>query len=203
MQSAAGRMQALIDGLLMYSRVLTRAQPFSKVDINTVVKEVIEDLEVRVEKAGAEVVIGELPVIEGDALQIRQLLQNLIGNALKFKRPDTAPRVSIRARVFSHAGGEIEGWENTEMLPHGELCELTVEDNGIGFDESYLKRLFVVFQRLHSRKEYEGAGIGLAVCRKIANRHGGMITARSTSGKGAEFLVLLPISQETVKGGIA
>lgn len=203
MQSAAARMAGLIDGLLMYSRVLTRAQPCTAVDLGVVVREVIEDLEVRVEKAEADVVIGELPVIEADALQIRQLLQNLIGNALKFKRPDSKPRVSITARLVSADRQELTGWEEVDRLPHREFCELCVQDDGIGFDEAYLKRLFVVFQRLHSRSEYEGAGIGLAVCRKIANRHGGMITARSKPGEGATFLVLLPLEQESSTGGAA
>jgi light-regulated signal transduction histidine kinase (bacteriophytochrome) len=201
MQSAAARMQGLIDGLLMYSRVLTRAQPFTQVALATVVKEVVEDLEVRIEKTGASVQVGDLPSIEADALQIRQLLQNLIGNALKFQPAGNKPQVSISARIISGARWANESTGSTELLTKRKMCELSVSDNGIGFDETYLKRLFVVFQRLHSRSEFEGTGIGLAVCRKIATRHGGFITARSKPGEGATFLVLLPLTQQTDNGG--
>jgi len=203
MQSAAARMQSLIDGLLMYSRVLTRAQPFSNVDLNTVVHEVIEDLEVRIEKSGASVKVDALPSIEADALQIRQLVQNLIGNALKFQVPGNPPQVSVSARILPIEQALEKGKSNTEFRSRGDLCEVTVEDNGIGFDEAYLGRLFVVFQRLHSRSEYEGTGIGLAVCRKIVNRHGGSITARSKPGEGARFIVVLPLRQNLEKGGLA
>jgi two-component system sensor kinase FixL len=201
MQSAAARMQGLIDGLLMYSRVLTRAQPFTQVPLKTVVNEVVEDLEVRIEKTGAQVEVGELPSIEADALQIRQLLQNLIGNALKFQPAGNTPQVTISARTVSGARWANETSGSTELLTKREMCELTVSDNGIGFDEAYLKRLFVVFQRLHSRSEFEGTGIGLAVCRKIATRHGGFITAKSRPGQGATFMVLLPLKQQANVGG--
>jgi PAS domain S-box-containing protein len=200
MQSAAARMQGLIDGLLMYSRVLTRAQPFTRVELKTVVREVLEDLEVRIEKNRAKIDIGELPALEADALQIRQLLQNLIGNALKFQPPGNQPRVSLSARIITEAGEPNDYSGNTRWLTKRELCELTVSDNGIGFDEAYVKRLFVVFQRLHSQSEYEGTGIGLAVCRKIVTRHGGSITARSKPGEGATFIVLLPLRQPSPKG---
>jgi signal transduction histidine kinase len=109
---------------------------------------------------------------------MRQLLQNLIGNALKFHAPGVAPVVRVQGRL-------IEG-----ARP---MCELVVADNGIGFDEKYLDRIFAVFQRLHGRQEYEGTGIGLAVCRRIAERHGGSITARSKPGEGAKFIVTLPV----------
>lgn len=203
MQNASARMQRLIDGLLMYSRVITRAQPFSQVDLNAVVREVAEDLEVRIEKSGAEVRVEDLPTIEADGLQMRQLFQNLIGNALKFQAPGSTPRVRVFARPFVRGTAFSETDGGTEFLSKTEMVELTVEDNGVGFDESYLKRLFVVFQRLHSRSEYEGTGIGLAVCRKIANRHGGFITAKSTPGEGSRFVVLLPLRHGTEKGGIA
>jgi PAS domain S-box-containing protein len=203
MQSAAARMQGLIDGLLMYSRVLTRAQPFSKVELNTVVREVIEDLEVRIEKSRASVEVGDLPAIEADALQIRQLIQNLVGNALKFQVPGNPPKVSITARIVPVDQVLEKPKGETEFRSRSEMCEVTVQDNGIGFDESYLGRLFVVFQRLHSRSEYEGTGIGLAVCRKIVTRHGGTITARSTPGQGARFIVVLPLRQNPGKGETA
>jgi PAS domain S-box-containing protein len=181
MQSAAGRMQTLINDLLMFSRVESKALPFAEVDLNRVAREVIADLEVHVEQAGATVEVGPLPRVEADPLQMRQLLQNLIGNSLKYRRPGTKP--SIKVYGLTSEGGP------------GPVCRIHVEDNGIGFDEKYLDRVFTVFQRLHGRTEYEGTGIGLAVCRKIAERHGGSITARSAPGEGATFVVTLPVRQ--------
>lgn len=181
MQNAAGRMQVLIDDLLAYSRVTTRAQPFVPTDLNGIVADVLSDLEVRIEQTGATVTCEPLPIIEADAIQMRQLFQNLIGNALKFHRKDVPPVVRIRALAPA-----------TEVPEAAAMCQILVEDNGIGFEEKYLDRIFVVFQRLHGRAEYEGTGVGLAICRKIALRHGGDITARSQLGEGATFIVTLP-----------
>jgi signal transduction histidine kinase len=198
MQSAAGRMQTLINDLLAFSRVTTKAQPFVPVDLGQVAREVVSDLEARIEQAGAtldDVGIGELPTVEADPTQMRQLFQNLIGNALKFVPAGVVPRV----RVFVEALAPTSATAPTaEADPSGsgpETCTIAVEDNGIGFDEKYLDRIFTVFQRLHGRDAYEGTGIGLAVCRKIAERHGGSITARSQPGHGATFLVTLPLRQ--------
>jgi signal transduction histidine kinase len=190
MQQAAARMQTLIEDLLTFSRVTTKAQPFRSVDLTRVAHEVVDDLEVRLEQSGGRVVVEALPAIEADPLQMRQLLQNLLGNALKFHRPDVPPVVTVRSR---RSPGEAAGADGIVATP--ERCELLVEDNGIGFDEKYLDRIFAPFQRLHGRGEYEGTGIGLAVCRKIAERHGGRITATSTPGQGATFSVTLPVSQ--------
>lgn len=176
MHGAAGRMQTLINDLLAFSRVTTKAQPFEPVDLGRVAAEVVSDLETSIEKSGGRVDIGPLPTIDADPLQMRQLLQNLIGNALKFARPGVAPTVRVRAAAADDGGA----------------VELSVADDGIGFDEKYLDRIFNVFQRLHGRGEYEGTGIGLAVCRRIAERHGGTITARSRPGEGATFVVTLP-----------
>ncbi len=177
MRNAAERMQKLIQDLLTFSRVATKAQPFEPVDLDVVAREVLSDLEVAIEQSGATVELENLPVIDADPLQMRQLIQNLVGNALKFRRPETAPLIEISGAV-----------ENNE-------CRLTVRDNGIGFDEKYLDRIFTVFQRLHGRTEYEGSGVGLAVCRKIAERHHGGITAESAPGEGAAFIVTLPHRQ--------
>ena len=186
MQNAAGRMQDLIVALLTYSRVTTKAQPFVPVDLAKVTPEVLADLEVRIEQLEGRVEIGSLPVIEADPTQIRQLLQNLIGNALKFHQPGVPPVVRVDAQILA-------GHSPEPHLCNGQLCELTVADNGIGFDEKYLDRIFAVFQRLHGRDAYEGTGVGLAVCRKIAERHGGSITAKSAPGQGATFIVRLPV----------
>ncbi|HNQ72580.1 MAG TPA: ATP-binding protein [Verrucomicrobiota bacterium] len=184
MQNAAVRMQTLIADLLTFSRVISRMDPFVAVDLNKLTREVLSDLEVPIEKSGATVEVGPLPTLEADPMQLRQLLQNLIGNALKFHAPEVKPRVEISANVLSPA---------EEGSPAGPVCELTVKDNGIGFEEKYLDKIFAVFQRLHNRQEYEGTGIGLAVCRRITERHGGSITARSQPGQGATFLVRLPL----------
>ena len=186
MKNAAGRMQNLINDLLTFSRVATKTQPFQPMELKTIVEEVVSDLEVRIEQTGGRVEIGELPVLEADPLQMRQLFQNLIGNGLKFHRPDEKPLVKVFVEKDSSKGDEIEEG----------FCRIAIEDNGIGFDEKYLDRIFTVFQRLHGRMEYEGSGIGLAVCRKIVERHSGQITAASEEGKGATFFIDLPIRQE-------
>jgi light-regulated signal transduction histidine kinase (bacteriophytochrome) len=191
MQSAAGRMQTLINDLLMFSRVESKAQPFVRVDLASVAREVIADLEVQIEQAGATVEVGHLPAIEADPLQMRQLLQNLIGNSLKYRRAETKPVVKVHGLTQEETSPPSGG----ELRPAGLLCSIFVNDNGIGFDEKYLDRIFTVFQRLHGRTQYEGTGIGLAVCRKIAERHGGSITARSAPQKGATFIVTLPVRQ--------
>jgi PAS domain S-box-containing protein len=179
MQKAGSRMQTLINDLLTFSRVTTKAHPFAPVDLAEVARGVMDDLEGRIEQVKGRVEIGGLPVLDAEELQMRQLLQNLIGNALKFRRPEEPPVVKVAARKFSDDSGR-------------EFCELTVSDNGIGFDEKYLDRIFNVFQRLHTRNEYEGTGMGLAIVRNIALYHGGDITAKSKPGHGAAFIVTLP-----------
>ena len=190
MQKAATRMQTLISDLLTFSRVTTKAHPFASVNLAEIADGVLEDLEGRIEQVKGRVEVGILPVLDADGLQMRQLLQNLIGNALKFHQREIPPVVKVDGRkYFNEAGLEV--------------CELTVSDNGIGFDEKYLDRIFNVFQRLHSRTEYEGTGMGLAIVRKIALHHGGTVTARSKPGQGATFIVTLPAVQtrgeETLK----
>jgi signal transduction histidine kinase len=189
MGSAARRMHTLINDLLTYSRVTTKAQPFVEVNLDEIAREVLTDLEIRVQQTGGRVALEGLPSIEADALQMRQLLQNLIGNALKFHRPDVAPQVTIRSRILNREeAGLVESKAE-------EVCELKIEDQGIGFDEKYLDRIFTPFQRLHARTDYEGTGMGLAVCRKIVERHGGTITAQSVVGQGTTFVVMLPTTQ--------
>jgi PAS domain S-box-containing protein len=181
MLNASRRMQSLIQDLLKFARVTSQASPFLPVDLAQVTRDVLSDLEVRIAETNAQVEVGDLPTIEADAVQIRQLLQNLIGNALKFHQKGKPAGV----RVFAdQAGCKQTG---------GGMLQLVVQDDGIGFDEKYLDRIFTMFQRLHGRTEYEGTGIGLAICRKIAQRHGGDITATSTLGQGTSFLVALPV----------
>ena len=195
MRNASARMQTLINDLLTFSRVTSKAQPFEPVDLKKVAEEVSSDLEVRIEQTGGCVEIGELPTIDADPSQMRQLFQNLIGNALKFHRPEEKPVVKIYSKNYSLTGGSfiIEG---KQIHTDGDnSCEIVIEDNGIGFEEKYLDRIFTVFQRLHGRAEYEGSGIGLAVCRKIVERQGGTITASSQPGKGSAFFITLPVKQ--------
>ena len=193
MQSAAARMQTLINDLLSLSRVKTRTQPFVRVDLNEVTRVVLSDLEMRIEQLSAEVEAGELPAIDADPVQMTQLLTNLIGNALKFHKKQETPVVKIQAEILP--GETCRGTGHGNGNGVSKLCRLTVEDNGIGFDEKYLGRIFQVFQRLHGRSEYEGTGVGLAICRGIAERHGGEITAHSTPDQGAKFIVTLPMEQ--------
>jgi signal transduction histidine kinase len=147
----------------------------------------VSDLEPRIEQAGGRVQIDELPTIDGDPLQLRLLMQNLISNAVKFRAPDRPPVV----RVFS-LNQHNDGGHTTEP-PAERVCRIAVQDNGIGFDERHADRIFGIFERLQSRSEYDGTGIGLATCRKIAERHGGSITATSSPGQGSLFVVTLPV----------
>ena len=195
MQSAAARMQELIEGLLTLSRVTTRARGFVPVDLSEIAHDVVNDLEAQIERVGGLVEVGKLPVIQAEPLQIRQLLQNLIANALKFTRGDERPVVKIEARY-------VQGRDRKPGKSLAdEQCRITVADNGIGFEEQYRERIFGIFQRLHPRDVYEGTGIGLAICRRIAEYHGGTITATSTPGRGSTFEVLLPVAQAGKRRG--
>ena len=178
MQSSATRMRTLINDLLTFSRVATRTDPFAPVDLGEAVRDALGNLEVRLSESGGKVVVGDLPTVPADATQMRQLFQNLIGNALKFQKPGVPPVVTVSATGPAGTGG----------------VRVTVADNGIGFEPQYAERIFDVFQRLHGRGEYEGTGIGLAICRKIVERHGGTVTARGVPGDGAAFDIVLPTS---------
>ena len=187
MRNAAERMQALIDGLLSLSRVTTQGQSFVPVDLEKVAHEVVSDLEVQIEQTGGRVEVGRLPTVQADPLQMRQLLQNLITNGLKFRRVEESPLVKVEGKYLRDRQQRKSG-----MSPAEEQCRIVVEDNGIGFEEKYRDRIFGVFQRLHPRDVFEGTGIGLALCRKIVERHGGQIIAHSVPGQGSVFEVLLP-----------
>jgi PAS domain S-box-containing protein len=190
MEGAAARMRTLINDLLAFSRVATKARPFEPVDLRQAAQEVVADLEAHIQQTGGRVEVGELPTVEADPLQMRQLLQNLLGNGLKFHRPDEPPVVSVEGEILAGPGRPGGGQGHG-----GPLCRIVVRDNGIGFEEEYRDRIFQLFQRLHGRTEYEGTGIGLAVCQKIVERHGGTITANGTPGHGATFTVTLPARQ--------
>jgi signal transduction histidine kinase len=173
--NAAERMQALIDDLLKFSRITAEVRPPAEVDLTEAARQAVTSLEAVIEETGATVEIGQLPTVFADPLQMNQLLQNLISNGIKFRREDVAPIVRVR--------GEVKG----------RLAEITITDNGVGFDQKYANRIFRAFERLHGAGEYPGTGIGLALCRRIAERHGGTIRADSTPGQGSTFTVSLPV----------
>ncbi len=187
MQNAAQRMSVLIQDLLKLTRVTSRAQPFERCELSSVLCAVISDLEVAIEQSAAIIRVGPLPNVLGDPVQLGQLFQNLLSNALKFQRPGLAPEIRVEAAPALDPNG----------LAAGETWEIFVRDNGIGFESKFEEQIFVVFQRLHSRSEYEGTGIGLALCRKITDRHSGSIVAKSTEGQGATFIVTLPVAAPT------
>lgn len=182
-QRASARLQNLINDLLAFSRVSSRAKPFVSVSLNQILDEVRSDLEIAITEAEAIITVGELPTLEADPTQMRQLFQNLLANAIKFRQSARSPRINVSAQPVEPVDGDCERYL------------IAVADNGIGFEEKYLDRIFNIFQRLEGRK-YEGSGIGLAICRKIALRHGGDLTARSQPGQGTTFLVTLPLHQQ-------
>jgi len=182
MQNAAQRMQLLLEKLLSFSRVTTNAQPFVLVDMNQVTRQVLGDFDLQIENSRAIVEVGDLPVLEADPTQMSHLMLNLISNALKFHPAAEPPVVRISSRRL-----EVDGEERVEIR---------VEDQGIGIEEKYTEKVFQPFQRLHARDVYEGTGMGLTICKKIVERHGGTIRIESEPGKGATFIVQLPLKQE-------
>lgn len=195
---SAIRMRLLIHDLLAYSQVDTRQDSFKPVDIAALIQELQEhELWEMIYQRKAEIHLGELPIVTADQLQMRQLFQNLLSNAIKFCYYDTMPRVHISGRLVEGADipvGLIPSGKAVKMKKtDARFVEISIADNGIGFDEKYLDRIFQVFQRLHGRSEFTGSGIGLAICHKIVERHGGTITASSQPGKGSTFRVYLPV----------
>ncbi|MEO8229670.1 MAG: ATP-binding protein [Chloroflexota bacterium] len=192
MTNAAGRMQTLINDLLEYSQVTIRPEPPRPVDLGLVVSEVLSDLDERIRVTNGQVTVGPLPTILASPLQMRQLFQNLIANALKFHPEGVAPQVHIEAV----ARGDGRGPKARRDRPA--VWEIRVRDNGIGFEEKHVERIFAPFQRLHGRHDYEGTGMGLAICRRIVGVLGGTLTATSQPGAGATFVIILPQSAVVV-----
>ena len=178
MVNAAARMRTLIDDLLAYSRITTKGNPFQAVDLAKVTGEVLGDLETRIQATGGRVEVGAMPTLTADPAQMRQLMQNLIGNALKYHKDDVAPVVRVQSEE-----------------PSSFVHRIMVSDNGIGFEQEQAERIFLPFQRLHGRtSKYEGTGIGLAIVQRIVERHGGTVRAASKPGEGSTFVVDLPHS---------
>lgn len=180
MQKAAERMGALLESLLDYSRITTKGQPFKEVDLREAADDAMSNLEIRIKETGGSIEVGDLPKIHGDRLQMIQLFQNLIANAIKFHREGEYPRVKIYSRFVENGSGGRGAYE------------IYVEDEGIGFDRKYADRIFLPFERLVRRGEFEGVGMGLAICKKIVERHGGTISVKSSPGKGASFILKIP-----------
>jgi len=195
MQNAAARMQRLINDLLEFSRVTHRGNAFEPVDLRAVVDEVVADLEARIVELDAHLEISDLPTIEADRTQMRQLFQNLIGNALKFHRDGVPPVVRIESSVVHGPEPRFAG----ESQP-GDRVVITVADNGIGFEQKHAERVFDAFERLNGMSAYEGTGIGLSIVRKIVWRHGGQVTAAGIVGEGATFTVTLPLAPSAAGG---
>jgi signal transduction histidine kinase len=184
MRDDAARMQALINDLLAYSRLAARAQPFTPVDLNLVLTLVLDDLDDLIRRTAGQVVVSDLPTIAGDPAQLHQLLLNLVGNALKFHRAAVPPHVRIAANCSDLSSGHAPGLET--------FWSITVADNGIGFKPQHAERIFQMFERLHGRGVYDGTGIGLAICRKIVECHGGTIVATGMPDAGSVFTITLP-----------
>ena len=169
----AKRMQALINDLLAYSRLGTKAKPFAPTNCNAIVQNALENLRMAIEESGARITVDDLPTVKGDSMQLLQLFQNLLSNAIKFRR-DEPPVVHL------------------SVEPAGHQWRFAVHDNGIGIASEYFERIFVLFQRLHGRGQYAGTGIGLAICKKIVERHGGQMEVQSQPGRGSTFSFTLP-----------
>ncbi|WP_341871357.1 ATP-binding protein [Spirosoma oryzicola] len=190
MQFGANRMSLLIKDLLAFSRISTRQDASAPVSLNSVLKMVLTDLELTIQETGAVIEVGPLPTIMGDKSQLGQLFQNLVSNALKFRQVDRTPHIQISAQTVSAL--EMSSLARPTRMASA-YTRIDVADNGIGFDEKYLDRIFQVFQRLHSKSQYPGTGIGLAICEKVAINHGGAITAVSTPKQGTTFQVYFPM----------
>ncbi|AUD07099.1 histidine kinase [Spirosoma pollinicola] len=186
--NSAERMSKLIKDLLNFSRISSHREDFRSVQLNDIVQRILDDQELRIKGLDVHVEVNSLPVIEGIPSQIDHLFNNLISNALKFIRPGVQPLLRIDVQT-------VTGENYIGLVPERQYVEITIEDNGIGFDEKYVDHIFKVFQRLHGKSAFAGTGIGLAICKRVVMYHHGYITARSQPNKGTTFVVVLPESQ--------
>ena len=189
-QKSVERMQSLIKDILTFSRISNEKENFEYTDLNTVVQDVLNDLDSNVQEKKAQVNLGSLPSIEANPGLIRPLFSNLLGNALKYCRKDVSPIINIRSEInmLSNGNGSKRNQPNR-------FCKIYIEDNGIGFEQEYAEQIFDMFKRLHVSNEFEGTGIGLALCKKIVEKHHGFISARSKVNQGSTFIVSLPMVQ--------
>jgi light-regulated signal transduction histidine kinase (bacteriophytochrome) len=190
MLAATDNMRTLIDNLLEFSRTSRSSEPFVKVDLNQVLSDVKADLELKIEESSARIENQKMPTLDAIPMQMRQLFTNLLSNAIKFHKPEEPPFISISCRLLNDEEKEEEHLrENTNYY------EIIVKDRGIGFNQEFEHKIFQIFQRLHGKAEYPGSGIGLAICKKIAENHSGLLYARGEQGMGAAFFIILPESQ--------
>lgn len=183
---SAGRMAKLINDLMDYSRLSSVVLP-EKIELSNIIQEVLSDLEYVIDEKKAIIKLDHFPTLIGVPSQLRQVFQNLIGNALKFSKSDKAPIIEITSEIIPTKDFE------SQAVSDGNYCRITVKDNGIGFDERYLDKIFVIFQSLNDRAAYEGTGIGLAIAKKIIEKHNGLITAKSEPEIGSSFIIILPL----------
>ena len=186
MQVAATRMRTLINDLLSYSRLSSNELKREKCDLNKITKGILDDLEIKISETNATINIGELPTIEGSPTLLRQLIQNILTNSLKFQREGVEPVIKITAEIHQSPPPSLK----EASKPY---CEIVISDNGIGFEQKHADQIFGIFKRLHGRSAYDGTGIGLATCRKVVERHGGTIKAYGTPNVGAEFHIKIPL----------
>jgi signal transduction histidine kinase len=186
---SSARMKTLILDILNYSRLSANNTIIECIDLKELMLDILEDFELIIQEKNAEINIGDLPCIDVNKGQIRQVFQNIINNALKFTKPNTKPLIKIDGKTIK------EKSFNADEEPEGHYCLICIKDNGIGFDEKYGKTIFELFERLHSKDKFEGTGIGLAIAKKIIEKHDGLIKAQSTEGEGSEFRIILPVSQ--------
>ena len=186
--NASERMRKLIDDLLNYSKI-TASPVFKVTDLNKILSGTLSDLELTIKEKGAQLIVQDLPQAEVIAGQIRQVFQNLISNAIKFSKKDQKALIHIKGEIIAEK--DID----SPADPSGAYCRISIKDNGIGFQEKYLDKIFTLFQRLHGKEEYEGTGIGLAIVKKIIDKHNGIISAHSKEGVGTTFIIVLPLKQ--------
>ena len=187
--NASERMRKLIDDLLNYSK-LTASAVFKNTDLNEILSGTLSDLELNIKDKNVQLVIEDLPQVDVIPGQIRQVFQNLISNAIKFSKKDERPLIHIKGEIIKERNLD------SAVDPNGPFCRISIRDNGIGFEEKYLDKIFTLFQRLHGKEEYEGTGIGLAIVKKIIDKHNGLISAHSKEGKGTVFIIVLPLQQQ-------
>jgi PAS domain S-box-containing protein len=187
---SAGRMKNLIIDVLNYSRLSSSFSHFDCIDLNLLMNDVLMDFDLMVQEKGAKIIVGDLSCIDVNKGQIRQVFQNIISNALKFVGPGSSPVINISSRRLRERSADSAEEKD------GPFCLISIRDNGIGFDEQYAQNIFALFERLHSKDKYEGTGIGLAIAKKIIEKHNGLIEVRSKEGSGSEFIIVLPVKQQ-------
>ena len=195
MERSAQRMSVLIEDLLNFARITTNEKNFEQINLKEIINSMLQDFDLSISQKKASVTVGDMPTIDAISLQMKQLFHNLISNSLKFARADIPPNITIIARTPSEA--DVRKYVNRSEFSG--FTEIIFRDNGIGFEQKFADKIFAIFQRLHGRSEFEGTGIGLALCRGVVNNHGGAIYALSEKDHGTTFHIILPLKQPKIK----